>query len=62
MGPKYRRDFEYIRGLLNSGEIDYETAKKLAEPKLKEMNEKGLAIAKKHGKRFRPFTFSGLMR
>jgi len=57
-----RQFFDHLRGLLNSGAITYERAKELAEPKLLEMNTTGKEIARKFGKKFRPFTFTGVMR
>lgn len=47
---------------MQAGEITYEQAKAMCEEKLRDMNERGLEIAKKHGKKFRPFTFTGVMR
>jgi len=51
-----------IRGRLLVGALSYEQAQKEAAPIIKSMNEKAKAIAKKHGKRFKGFSFSSLMR
>lgn len=59
---EYREFFEYLRGLLQSGAISYEDAKSKAAGKLAEMNARGAEIARKHGRKFKPFTFSGMMR
>lgn len=59
---EYREFFEHLRGLLQAGAITYDQAKEKSADKLTEMNARGAEIAKKHGKRFRPFTFSGMMR
>ena len=61
-GEIYREKIKDIRARLMVGVIDYETAKAEATPIIAEMNEKGAAIAKKYGRRFRPFTFGYLMR
>jgi hypothetical protein len=61
-GDIIRAKIEYIRGRLMAGVIDYETAKAEAAPVIAEMNRKGAEIARKHGMRFRPFTFGYLMR
>ena len=57
-----RAFFDHVRKLLLSGAITQEQAKDQTKERLEEMNAKGLEIAKKHGKRFRPFTFAGVMR
>ena len=54
--------FDHIRALLNSGAITYEKAVEMASPVIDEMNGRAKEIAKKHGKRFKPFTFSYLVR
>jgi len=51
-----------IRGRLLARIITYDQAKDEAGPVIDAMNEKASAIAKKHGKRFRGFSFSSLMR
>lgn len=62
METKYQQAFFDIRGRLLAGLITYDEAKAEAQPWLDEMNAKGEAIAKKHHKRFYPFTFTGVMR
>lgn len=57
-----RSFFEHIRKLMLSGAITIDQAKEQSRERIEEMNEAGKEIAKKHGKRFRPFTFAGLMR
>jgi hypothetical protein len=59
---EYKERIFDIRGRLLSGVITYDKA--LAESALiiESMNIQAKAIAKKHGKRFKGFTFSGLMR
>lgn len=57
-----RAFFAHIRALLNSGAITYEKAKEMATPSIDEMNARGKEIAKEHGKKFRPFTFTGVIR
>ena len=51
-----------IKIKLQLGIINYDEAKKEAEPIITEMNKKGKEIAKKFGKKFKPFTFVSLMR
>ena len=58
----YTHFFYDLRIRLNQRLITYEQAKEEAIPVLNEMNTKGKVIAKKHGQRYRPFTFSSLMR
>ena len=58
----YRKQVEEIKFNLLIGAITYDEAKEQMEPIIHEMNKKGLEIAKKHNQKFRPFTFSGLMR
>ena len=45
-----------------TGQITYYQAKEKAQPIIDEMNIKGKEIAKKYNQRFKPFTFSYLMR
>ena len=54
--------FDHIRKLMLSGAITQEQAKEQTQERLDAMNEKGKEIAKRHGKRFQPFTFSKMMR
>lgn len=58
----YRAKIEQIKANLIMGIITYDEAKKQAQPIIDEMNVKGLEIAKKYNRKFRPFTFTGLMR
>lgn len=58
----YRNQIKEIKMNLTLGVITYEQAKQQAEPIINEMNKRGKEIAKKHNQRFKPFTFTGLMR
>ena len=58
----YRNKIEPIKFMLLTGEISYDEAKEMMEPIIQEMNEKGRIIAKQHNQKFKPFTFSQLMR
>lgn len=53
---------ERIKGLLLSGQIDYDTAKQSAQTHLNKMNEKAKEVAKKHNRKHNPFNFSSFMR
>jgi len=57
-----RAFFDHIRKLMLSGAITQEQAKEQTRDRLEAMNEKGKEIAKRHGKKFRPFTFAMMMR
>ena len=59
---KYKIKLDEINFLLIKGYISYEEAKQKAQPIIDEMNSKGKEIAKKYNQRFKPFTFSYLMR
>lgn len=61
-GDLYRAKINDIRARLITGVIDYDTAKAEAMPIIAEMNAKGAEIAKKYGRKFKPFTFGNLMR
>lgn len=61
-GDMFREKINYIKGRLQAGVIDYETAKAEAAPVIAEMNEKGAEIAKKYGRKYKPLTFGYLMR
>lgn len=61
-GIYLRNRIQDIKQRLAFGNIDYDTAKKEAEPFIEEMNKKGEEIAKKFGKKFSKFTFVNLMR
>ena len=62
METKYREEIMRIKRLLERSEISYTEAKSLASPIIEEMNQKAKEIAKKHNKRFTPFSFAMLMR
>jgi hypothetical protein len=51
-----------IRGRLLTGALTYDEAKAEVSPIIEAMNKRARDIARKHGKRFIGFTFSGLMR
>jgi uncharacterized membrane protein YjjP (DUF1212 family) len=51
-----------IKSRLYNNEITYEDAKKELQPYIKEANEKGKRIARKHKTKFYDFTFNYLMR
>lgn len=58
----YRLRLDEIKFLFMTGQINYYQAKEKAQPIIDEMNIKGKEIAKKYNQRFKPFTFSYLMR
>ena len=58
----YREQLECIKFKFYTGQISYYQAKEEAQPVIDEMNAKGKEIAKKYNQRFKPFTFSSLMR
>jgi hypothetical protein len=58
----YRAELELIKYSFMTGQITYGEAKEKAQPIIDEMNIKGKEIAKKYNQRFKPFTFSYLMR
>lgn len=62
MNMKYQDFFTDLRGRLLAGIITYDQAKEEASSKIEEMNKIGHEIARKHGKHFRPFIFSQLIR
>ena len=51
-----------IKTMYMSGLIDYDEAKKRAEPIIEEMNKRGAEIAKKHGRKFPGVKLASLMR
>ena len=57
-----RAELELIKYSFITGQITYYEAKEKAQPIIDEMNIKGKEIAKKYNQRFKPFTFSYLMR
>lgn len=58
----YRKQIDEIKFKMLIGALTYDEAKEEMEPIIDEMNKKGAEIAKKHNQKFRPFTFSNLMR
>ena len=58
----YRAELELIKYSFMTGQLTYHEAKEKAQPIIDEMNIKGKEIAKKYNQRFKPFTFSYLMR
>ena len=57
-----RKKLYEIKMKLLSGLLSYDEAKTQAAPYIDSLNEKGAAIAKKHGRRFVKTTFSIQMR
>ena len=57
-----REYFEHFRKLVLSGAITLDQARDQTKERLDAMNAKGEEIAKRHGKKHKPFTFSKLMR
>ena len=51
-----------IRSKLNAGSIDYYQAKNELKPVIDRMNQDGQRIAKKYGRKFKPFNATGLLR
>lgn len=51
-----------IRALLLKGAIDFDEARAKAKPIIDAMNERGKEIAKSHGMKYKPITFTGIMR
>lgn len=58
----YRRKIQAIRSEYLRGRITYEEAKKMVEPLLVEMNDKGMSIAHQSGFKFRRLTFGYVFR
>ena len=58
----YKKILKEIKYKMQIGVITYYQAKEEAQPIIDEMNIKGKEIAKKYGQRFKPFTFSSIMR
>lgn len=61
-GIYLKNKIDDIKRKLACGLVDYEQAKKEAQPIIDEMNRLGSEVAKKFGKKFVSFTFSKLMR
>ena len=57
-----RAEIDHVRKLLLSGAITLDQAKEQTRERIAEMNARGKEIASRHGKKFRPFTFTSLMR
>lgn len=53
---------QQIKMSMTLGNITYDEAKIQAQPIIDEMNIRGAEIAKEHGRTFRKFTFTGIMR
>jgi len=62
MKTEYRQFFFDLRGRLLAGQIDMEAAEREAAPVIARMDAEAKAIAKRHGKRFKGFTFAALVR
>lgn len=60
-GQHLRTAIRNIKAGIKTGALSYDTAKKMARPYISEMNRRGAIIAKEHGKRFIPFTFTKIM-
>lgn len=58
----FRSIIQGIKYMFLHEEITYEEAKDLVAPLLKEMNEIGSEVAKKHDKRYTPLTFGYVFR
>ena len=61
-GIYLRNKIQDIKTKLACGYIEYDEAKKEAEPIIAEMNRLGKEVADKFGKKFKKFTFITLMR
>lgn len=61
-GTQNRMRIEDIRFRLQTGEISYEQAKAEAKPIIAKMNARGAEIARESGFRYKPLSFTGLMR
>lgn len=62
---KLKKAIEGLRKVkddLQWGRITYDDAKEKAQPHLDVLNERGAQIAKEHGQRYYPATFTGYMR
>jgi polyhydroxyalkanoate synthesis regulator phasin len=57
-----RNKIANIKALYLQGKITFDEAKKQVQPILEKMNAKGKEIAKEHGMKFKPFTFTGVFR
>lgn len=58
----YKYFFYDLKIRLQQRIITYDQAKEEAQTVLDEMNKKGKEIANKHGVKYRPFTFSSMIR
>lgn len=61
-GIANRAKLNDIRARYLRGDVTIDEAKLEAKPIIDDMNIKGKEIAKKHGKKFFPFTYGYLMR
>jgi hypothetical protein len=62
MNTKYRQFFFDLRGRLLAGQISMEDAEREAAPTISKMDSAARLVAKKHGKRFKGFSFAALVR
>ena len=62
MNTKYRQYFFDLRGRILSGQIDVDSAEREASTIISDMNSEAEAIAKRHGKKFKGFSFAALVR
>lgn len=57
-----REELLPIKMAFISGEISYEEARNKCQPIIDNFNQKAKEIAKKHGRKFKNLTFTGLFR
>lgn len=57
-----RAQIGYIRCRLITGLISYDEAKRQAKPILDQMNAAGARIARNHGVKYKPLTFTSIFR
>jgi hypothetical protein len=62
MNTEYQQFFFDLRGKLLTGQITQEYAEQKAAPVIERMNVEAKVIAKRHGKRFKGFSFASLIR
>jgi hypothetical protein len=56
------KELEKIRSAFRSSRIEYDEAKRMAEPYLKVLNNEGYKVAQKFGKKHYTITFTSFMR
>lgn len=59
---QHKIELDIIRNLLLTNQIDYNTARKMADPHLEAMNKKAKEIALKFGVKPRTISFAAYMR